>query len=112
MKSEEAFARNKAARDAGISTMNIFDWEEAANLIESMGATNASAGLQDDWEWTGGQIFKDGKKYFEDYTYLQSRWAIPEIQLDDGMELPCYKTVSAEDVTWAADDKWPEEERS
>ena len=32
----------------------VFDWNKAAQIIKERGATNASAGLSGDWEYTGG----------------------------------------------------------
>ena len=51
MDSLAAFAMGDANR--GNEHM-VFDWDTAATLIRDRGATEASAGLASDWEYTGG----------------------------------------------------------
>ena len=38
----------------------VFDWDKAARIIKERNIDCAAAGLKDDFEWTGGCIFKDG----------------------------------------------------
>ena len=71
----------------------VFDWDKAAREIKKRKAKDAYAGLKDDWEWTGGQILKDGKPYYDDYTFLSSTWAIPELKIDNET-IYCYKMQS------------------
>ena len=79
-------------------TMKAFDWDKAAAIIKEKFELHpdleAEAGLQGDWEYTGGAIFKDGKPTNEPYTYLASNWAKPTIILSWGgkeqLELECY----------------------
>lgn len=88
----------------------VFDWEEAARRIVAAGATSASAGLRDDWEWTGGEILKDGVPVaLEDSgTYLCSVHAVPEIAIDGGPRSPCFR-LENQSHGWDADTFWPAE---
>lgn len=98
-----AFAMGQANRDR---EMMVFDWDRAARRIRETGAREASAGLRDDWEYTGGGIFQDGKPDFESYTFLASTWAVPEIDLD-GIVEECYR-MESEVPGWGAGTKWPD----
>ena len=102
----EAFARGEATRG---KELMVFDWEKAAQLIKESGAMTASAGLEDDWGWTGGAILKDGQPLAKDqsYTYLASTWATPELDLGNG-KFPCYRMQSAT-PGWDSDTFWPSE---
>ena len=86
--------------------MMVFDWDEAARLIKKSGCEIASAGLQGDWEYTGGTIFKDGKPYMDDYTFLASTWATPLLVIN-GKKIDCYK-MESKAPGWNAETKWPE----
>ena len=97
-----AFAMGMA--NAGEESM-VFDWDKAARMIKKHGATNASAGLCGDWEYTGGKIFTSGKPDMDDYTYLASTWATPELMID-GVTTPCFKMQSKTDG-WGSGTKWP-----
>lgn len=81
----------------------VFDWDKAARLIKENKPFEARAGLSGDWEWTGGTIYRDGKTV-DEYTYLSSNWATPELELD-GKVVDCFTT---EDSGWDAHTKWPE----
>lgn len=97
-----AFARGQAAQGNRIRS---FDWDKAARLIAERKPETAGAGLSGDWEWTGGAIFDEGAPVSDDYTYLASTWAIPELSLDGDL-IDCWRY---EDETgWSADTKWPE----
>lgn len=85
----------------------VFDWDKAAKLIKESGCENAEAGLSGDWGCTGGSIFKDGKPDLEDYTYLASTWAIPELMFNDKQTVDCWKYQS-EVPEWDSGTKWPE----
>ena len=93
MDTMSAFAMGEANR--GREPM-VFDWDKAARLIRESGARNARAGLRSDWEYTGGDILRDGKPLGRDEsdTYLASTWAVPELELDDGERVPCYRMAS------------------
>lgn len=105
MNSLEAMARGEAARAAG-AKHRVFDWDKAAELIRERKPKQAGAGLSGDWEWTGGTIFEDGKPVTDSYTYLESNWATPELELD-GETIDCWRYVDETDG-WNADTKWPE----
>lgn len=98
-----AFAMGQANKD---KEPKVFDWNKAANLIKTNKAKKASAGLAEDWEYTGGSIFKNGKIDLEDYTFLMSTWATPVIKID-GDEFDCYLMIS-EVPDWNNDTKWPQ----
>lgn len=84
----------------------VFDWDQAAKLIKESGAREARAGLANDWEYTGGAIFSDGRPDMDDYTYLASTWAAPELEID-GDTVECFRMAS-EVPDWDASTKWPE----
>ncbi len=90
--------------------MMVFDWDKAASLIVQHDAKNAEAGLDGDWEYTGGNILWDGKPNLDDSTFLASTWATPQLQIDDET-IDCF--IMQDDVpeAWGKDFahiKWPE----
>jgi hypothetical protein len=86
----------------------VFDWNKAARIIKERGAASASAGLCGDWEYTGGDILRDGRPIPEDdaYVYLASRWATPELEID-GETIDCY-VMESEAPDWGAKTYWPQ----
>ena len=84
----------------------VFDWDKAAEIIRKQKPQSASAGLQGDFEWTGGVIYSDGVPVTDEYTYLASTWATPILVLDDGEEIPCYR-MQHEVPAWDSGTKWP-----
>lgn len=86
----------------------VFDWDEAAKRIKEKKPKVARAGLQSDWEWTGGQIYRKGKIIPKEktYTYLASTWATPELDMDGDIQ-PCFKMQSETD-NWDSATYWPE----
>ena len=103
MNSILAFAKGEAHRNC---ERMVFDWDEAARRIKASGCSVASAGLRDDWEYTGGAIFYGGQPCFDSYTYLASTWAVPELVINGEVE-PCYK-MEHEVPGWDSDTKWPQ----
>ena len=83
----------------------VFDWDKAAQIIRDEEAMEAYAGLAGDWEWTGGCIFRDGQPVHDDYTFLSSNWATPELQIN-GLRRDCYRMAS-QTPTWGSGTKWP-----
>ena len=102
MNTLEAFAMGEMNRG---KELMVFDWDKAAQLILEHKATYAAAGLRNDWEYTGGTILLDGKPVKNEYTYLASTWAMPEILIND-YTIPCYK-MQSETPGWDSDTKWP-----
>ena len=104
MDSLAAFARGEAARGF---EQKVFDWDKAATLIRERKPDHAAAGLGQDWEWTGGRIFEDGKPLAagEIYVYLASTWAIPELEID-GEVVECYR-MRSDTPGWDAGTYWP-----
>jgi hypothetical protein len=95
------------ARAAG-SRSKVFDWVKAAKRIKEEKPNIASAGLSEDWEYTGGDIYKDGTSIpkEETYTFLGSIWATPQLNLDGKIE-PCWKYE--DETEWDAQTYWPPE---
>lgn len=83
----------------------VFDWDKAAQIIRDTGAKYAAAGLSGDWEYTGGTIYNDGQPVKNDYTYLASTWATPEL-IVDGECMDCYK-MQSQTPGWDSKTKWP-----
>lgn len=98
MNTAQAFAMGFANRG---KPLKVFDWEKAARLIRERGAQEASAGLAGDWEYTGGDILRDGQPIprSETYTYLASTWATPEIEID-GEVYDCYRIETDVPASW------------
>lgn len=105
MDSMVAMIRGEIARAEGEPLM-VFDWEKAARLIRERKPAEASAGLRGDWGYTGGVIYRDGAVVTDDYTYLASIWAKPELDMD-GDIVPCWRLAS-DSPGWDAETKWPE----
>ena len=101
MDTMQAFMINMASQGC---RPRVFDWDKAARIIREKQPREASAGLRDDWEWTGGTIYEDGHPVRDDYTYLASNWAIPELTLD-GETMECW--TWEDETKWDADTKWP-----
>jgi len=89
----------------------VFDWDKAARLIKEHRSLNARAGLRGDWEFTGGDILRDGIPVprSETYCYLASNWATPELEID-GLIVECYQ-MKSETPGWDAHTYWPESAR-
>lgn len=99
-----ALAMGEANRD---KELMIFDWDKAKELMK--GADYAEAGLRDDWEYTGGYILKNGQPVPREdtYVYLASTWAVPEISVDGGPKIPCWK-YKKDTPGWDINTYWPE----
>ena len=97
-----AFAKGQANRG---KELMVFDWDKAAKRIAEVHPETASAGLKSDWEWTGGEIYRNGEPVTDEYTYLASTWATPELEMDGEVE-PCYR-MQSEVPEWDSDTKWP-----
>lgn len=98
-----AFAMGEANRG---KELMIFDWDKAARLIRERKPECAVAGLLGDWEYTSGTIYESGKPVMDDYTYLSSTWAVPELNMD-GEIVDCYR-MEHEVPSWNSNTKWPQ----
>ncbi len=101
--------RARAAKARG-ERGKVFDWNTAARLLKERQPTHASAGLEGDWDYTNGPIWRDGKPVPRDetYTYLASSWATPVLDMD-GDEVDCYISEDeAKPLGWDAKTYWPE----
>jgi len=91
------------------SPSKVFDWDKAARIIKERNPQRAAAGLREDWFWTGGTIWRDGKICTDEPPYLMSFWATPIIILEceDGEEeIECW--MRADESAWDEDTNWPE----
>ena len=80
------------AKRSNSKVFKTFDWDKCAEIIreklKEFPNLVAETGLQRDWDYTGGVIFKDSKPVSKTYTYLSSNWAIPTLIIsNDGEEL-------------------------
>jgi len=101
-----------AAKARG-AKMKAFDWDKAAQIIKERFAQHpdlsAEAGLQGDWNYTGGVIFENGKPTKENYTYLSSNWAAPTLILSwDGNEQEELECSTEANERFDSDSKWDE----
>lgn len=89
-------------------TQKVFDWHKAAKLIRQRKPKIASAGLSQDWEWTGGRIWENGKPVarHDTYTYLASTWATPELDMD-GEIRDCF-VMKHKSPGWGEGTYWPQ----
>lgn len=107
----------EAAKRKGNKQM-YFDWDKAAEIIKAKLKDYpdliAEAGLQGDWDYTGGEIFSKGKPRNDDYTYLSSNWAAPTLILTYGNheqeEIECFTTD--ESLRFDEKSKWDEQSLS
>lgn len=109
MDTMSAFAMGDANRG---KKLMVFDWNKAARLIKDQKPLYALAGLRDDWEWTGGGIWKNNAPVPKDetYTYLASTWAVPELNID-GDIMDCYIMEDDAPKDWDVDKAktyWPD----
>lgn len=95
------------ARSSERDTTRTFDWDKASEIIAEKKPKTAHAGLAEDWGYTGGCIFENGKPVKEDdtYVYLTSNWATPILVLDDDEEIECWKLGDGREY-------WPDSSRA
>ena len=110
MDTYEAFARNRRASASG-AKLRVFDWDRAATIIVERGARDARAGLQGDWEWTGGVILRDGRPLDENRScFLASIWATPQVYVD-GDVIDCWR-YQEDCPGWNENTFWPKSARA
>ncbi len=108
----DVFDKQNSVPTSEKKKFKAFDWCKAAEIIKNHLAEHpdlvAEAGLQGDWNYTGGVIFEEGKPTNEHYTYLSSNWATPTIILEwddeEQLEVDCW----IEDK-YSSDSKWDDE---
>lgn len=106
MNTQQAIANNLAAQASG-ATPRVFDWVKAAQILKERQPDVASAGLQYDWWWTAGEIWRNGSPELDSYTYLASNWATPLLVIGDE-EIECWRYVT-DTPGWNAGTTWPPE---
>ena len=98
------------AREAKGAIFMAFDWDKAAKVIKEKFETNkdlvAEAGLEGDWKYTGGEIFKNGKPTNKNFTYLQSNWAVPTLILSYGGESEEIECWTEANERFTEETKW------
>ena len=93
----------------------VFDWDQAAQHIKlaykDHSDLTAEAGLQGDWDYTGGEIFSNGEPNNQDHTYLSSNWATPTLILSwDGLEQKEIECCTLKDeCRFESGSKWDDE---
>jgi len=104
--------RADAARNRG-DAGKVFNWHKAAKIIRERQPKRAEAGLNGDWGCTGGPIYdiedEDGDPTNCGYTYLCSRWASPQLEID-GERIDCWveNTPEANPEGWDSHTQWPD----
>ena len=105
----EGFLGTQAQEAKGAIFM-AFDWDKAAKIIKEKFETNkdlvAEAGLEGDWNYTGGEIFENGKPTNDNYTYLQSNWAVPTLILSYGEQSEEIECWTEANERFTAKTKW------
>lgn len=101
---------SKIAQEKGNKVM-AFDFDNAAEIIKREFKLHpdliAEAGLQGDWNYTGGTIFKNGKPTNDSYTFLASNWAKPTLILTwDGIEQHEIECSIEENERFNSESKW------
>jgi len=106
----EGFLGTQAIKAQGKPQM-YFNWDKAAEVIKLHTKDHpdliAEAGLQGDWQYTGGVIFENGKPTNDSYTYLSSNWAKPTLIIswddEEQLEMDCFIVG---ETRFNCDSKW------
>src|SRR5688572_8158710 len=109
---EGFFATPAIEAKARGAMMMVFDWDKCAQIIKQRFAEHpdltAEAGLQGDWNYTGGDIFSDGQARKDSYTYLASNWATPTLILswdrEEQEEIECF--CDKQGTRFNSESKW------
>jgi hypothetical protein len=110
MDTMSAFAMGEAHRG---ERAKVFDWDKAAAILANGRVQSAGAGLSNDWDYTGGDILRDGEPVDSDdtYTYLASTWATPELMIHGETCIPCWRWED-ESPGWGSETYWPDSARA
>ena len=109
----EGFSRSNYddAKAKGAIQM-AFDWDKAAQIIKEKlkeyPDLSAEAGLEGDWEYTGGIIFEFGKPANEEYTYLSSNWATPTLIVTTDVGEESFECFTEENERFNSGSEWDE----
>ena len=85
--------------------VKLLDWERLKKICEEHPNSTIEAGLMEDWDYTSGTVFEDGKRIEPDYIYALSRWATPICLIDYKEEIECWVYV---DIDNEPDPKCPD----
>lgn len=108
----DGFFSKKAMKN---NPVMVFDWDKAAKTIKEYLKNHpdliAEAGLQEDWDYTGGIIFSNNEPISDTDTYLASNWAVPTLILSwdnkEQEEIECY--CIKENSRFDKNSKWDDE---
>jgi hypothetical protein len=89
----------------------VFDWNKAIEIIKNNPEHRFSAGLVEDWFWTGGTIWEDNVP-IDSYCYLSSVWATPILRDETtDTDYECWKyeqDLLNQGLDWNSDTRWPQ----
>lgn len=68
---------NTGRKAPSASTMNVLDLKALKRFIKERKPVEVSAGILNDWFWTGATVFKNGKWVKDNHAYTSSNWATP-----------------------------------
>lgn len=78
-----------AAKPTAPGGVKYMDWEKAEKICLEHPYSVVYAGLAEDWGWTSGKIYENGKWYDGGTLYDRSKWATPILDVD-GEEIECF----------------------
>lgn len=89
--------------------MKVFDFEKFYNILMTEDVIVASAGLEEDLQYTEGTLICDGKIDNDYYAYLQSTWATPVLMYttrdNNFNRIECW--VMESQAKWSIVESWP-----
>lgn len=103
-KTYSMIAKGEQARRDG-SIAKVFDWDKAREIINQNPTHTYSAGLVEDWFWTGGTIWESGEQV-NAYCYLASIWATPILR-DENDEINHECWIYKTETDWDESTMWP-----
>lgn len=110
---EYAILKRNEAKMLGTKD-KVFDWCKAVDIIEKEKPDVATAGLAEDWFYTGCTIYssEDGIEIIKDRGYLMSTWATPVLLLEfenrESKVEECWRFAD-ECPDWNGNTRWPAE---
>lgn len=78
------------------SKKKYMDWQKVKQIIQEHPNSTIYAGLQEDWGYTSGLIYKNGQYYDGGGFYGCSTWATPILDVD-GEEIECWTHKKTEE---------------
>lgn len=56
---------------------NVLDWKKLKQFVKGRKPVEVSAGILNDWFWTGATVYKNGKYKRKHNAWIHSYWATP-----------------------------------